>query len=236
MATAIRPESAPRLRRRLLLLVLLLAALAGLAAAWAWTPLRAWLDVDRIVGALRHFGQAFGPLAAVGGFALASTLAVPWIFLTMVTMVAFGPAAGFATTLVGATLGSAVSYGIGRHLGREAVARLAGPRVNRASAQMARRGIVAMAVIRLLPIAPFAIVNMVAGASQIRLRDFLLGSALGMLPATVAMMLFVDQAILALKQPGPTTLLFLALTVALLAAGLWGVRRWLRRIDAGRPK
>lgn len=229
-------ESTRRLRWRLLLLGLLLAGLAGLAAAWAWTPLRGWLEVDRIVGALRHFGQAFGPLAALGGFALASTLAVPLIFLTLVTMVAFGPVTGFVTTLLGATLGSAVSYGIGRHLGREAVARLAGPRLNRVSAQMARRGVVAMAVIRLLPIAPFAIVNMVAGASQIRLRDFLLGSALGMTPATVAMMLFVDQAIMALKEPGPATLLFLALTVALLAAGLWCLRRWLRRIEAGRPE
>jgi phospholipase D1/2 len=42
-------------------------------------------------------------------------------------------------------------------------------------------------MIRMVPIAPFSIVNMVAGASKLGLRDFMLGTALGMAPGIAVM-------------------------------------------------
>ena len=69
---------------------------------------------------------------------------------------------------------------------------------------------------------------MVAGASHIRLRDLLLGTAIGITPGTLAMTLFVDQITAALRSPTPLTFALLALTIALIAAGAWGIRQWLR--------
>ena len=60
--------------------------------------------------------------------------------------------------------------------------RFAGRRVNAVSRRLSQHGLWAMTLLRLLPIAPFSVVNLVAGASEMRLRDFLLGSLLGMLP------------------------------------------------------
>ena len=219
------------LRRHLALLVLVLLALAGLALAWSWTPMRDWLEVDFVVSSLQRFGQAFGPVAAVGGFALALTVAVPLTFLTLVALVAFGPTAGFACAMAGGLLGAAASFGIGQALGREVVERLAGERVNQLSRRLARRGLVAVIAVRMVPVAPFALVNMVAGASHIRLRDLLLGTAIGMTPGTLAMMLFVDQIAAALRQPTPLTLVLAVLTVMLIAVGGWAMQRWLRSID-----
>ena len=54
------------LRRKLVLLVLALLLVAGLAVAWSWSPLRAWLDVDALVGAVRAAGRSFGPLTDCG--------------------------------------------------------------------------------------------------------------------------------------------------------------------------
>jgi uncharacterized membrane protein YdjX (TVP38/TMEM64 family) len=225
------------LKRRLLVLVLALLALLALAAAWSWSPLRSWLDVDRIVAALQQLGQSFGPVAAVFGFALACAVAVPMTFLTLVTLVAFGPATGFCVSLAGAVVGAAVSYGLGVLLGREVVLGLAGPRLKTLSERLGQRGLVAVIAVRMVPIAPFAVVNMVAGATHIRLRDMLLGTAIGMTPGTLAMMFFVDQIVQAIKSPGPVTLLILALGVALIGAGLWGLRRWVRKVekDAATP-
>ncbi|OGA49367.1 MAG: hypothetical protein A3G25_09320 [Betaproteobacteria bacterium RIFCSPLOWO2_12_FULL_63_13] len=214
---------------RLIALVGVLAVLLGLAAAWTWSPLRTWLDVDLVVSELRQWGQTIGPLAALGGFTLAITLAVPLTFLTLVALVAFGPLAGFAYSLCGACLGSVVTYGIGRFLGREVVERLAGNRVNALSRRLAERGLLAIIAVRLVPVAPFAVVNMVAGASHIRLRDMVLGTAIGMTPATLAMMFFVDHIIRAIREPGPLTLFLLLLTVGLIALGVWGVRRWFKK-------
>jgi len=47
---------------------------------------------------------------------------------------------------------------------------------------MAKQGILTVAMIRNIPVAPFTIVNLIAGASHIRLKDYLIGTALGMLP------------------------------------------------------
>ena len=218
----------PGLRRKLYLLAFALAALIALAAAWAWTPMRAWLDVDLVVTSLQRFGRAFGPVAAVCGFALALTVAVPLVFLTLVALVAFGPLAGFACAMAGALLGAAASYGIGWFLGRDLVRRLAGERINRLSQRLARRGVLAVIAVRLVPVAPFAVVNMVAGASHIRLRDLLLGTAIGMTPATLAMVLFVDQITDALRQPTPLTFALAGLTVVLVVAGGWAMQRWLQ--------
>lgn len=219
------------LRRRLLLLAVAMLAVIALAIGWTATPLRDWLDVDRVVSALREFGVAFGPLAATLGFALAMTLAVPLTFLTLVALVAFGPWAGFACALAGALLGAAASYGIGAFLGHAVLVRLAGPRINLLSQRMARRGLVAVILVRFVPVAPFAVINMVAGASHIRLRDLLLGTAIGITPGTLAMVLFVDQITAALRSPTPLTFALLGGTVLLIAAGAWGLQRWLRSVD-----
>ena len=225
------PERHPPLRRKLYLLAFALAALVGLAVAWSWTPMRAWLDVDLVVLSLQRFGQAFGPVAAACGFALALTLAIPLTFLMLVALVAYGPAAGFGCIMAGALMGAAASYGIGLFLGREVVQRLAGERINRLSRRLASRGLLAVIVVRLVPMAPFAVVNMVAGASHIRLRDLLLGTLIGISPGALAMMLFVDQITAALKSPTPLTFVLAGLTVMLIVAGAWGMQRWLRAHD-----
>jgi len=219
------------LRRRVMMLAIALVVVLGLAIAWTATPLRHWLDVDGVVSELQRFGQAFGPVAATLGFALAMTLAVPLTFLTLVALVAFGPWAGFGCAMVGALLGAAASYGIGAFLGHEVLVRLAGSRINLLSQRMATRGLVAVILVRMVPVAPFAVINMVAGASHIRLRDLVLGTAIGMTPGMLAMMVFVDQITEALRAPTPLTFALLGATVLLIAVGAWGLQRWLRSVD-----
>jgi len=224
------------LRWRLALLTAVLVALVGLAIAWSWSPMRAWLDVDRIVGGLQHMGQSFGPAAAVCSFAMALIFAVPLTFLTLVTVVAFGPMAGFGISMLAALIGAAVSYWIGEFLGHPVLLRMGGERVNVVSERLANRGILAVIAVRMVPSAPFAVINMIAGASHIRLRDLLVGTALGMTPGTVGMIFFVDQIVEAIKHPGSVTFLLAGLMIALIALGLWALRRWLRHAQAIQPE
>lgn len=210
-------------------MALVLVALAGLALAWAFTPMREWLDVDRVVSALQNFGAAFGPVAALFGFAVALTLAIPLSFLTLVALVAYGPLAGFACAVGAALMSAGASYGIGAVLGREVVRRLGGERVNRISRKLASRGLFAVVAVRMVPVAPFAVINMVAGASAIRLRDLLLGTLIGISPGTLAMTLFVDQITAALKNPSALTIGLAAAALALIFGLAWALQRWLRR-------
>ena len=141
----------------------------------------------------------------------------------------FGPWLGPVYTVAGATLSAALTFAIGRHLGRETIRRIAGHRVNELSRRLARRGLLAIVFVRMLPIAPFSIVNVVAGASHIRWFDFLLGTLVGLLPGIVSMTFFVDRAIAALRHPGPKTFALLGVALAIVVALIWVLRRTLRR-------
>jgi phospholipase D1/2 len=157
---------------------------------------------------------------------------MPVLVLIAVTGIVFGPVLGTAYALGGALASAAVTYGIGRRLGRDTVRRLAGARLNRISKRLARRGILAVAVVRMLPLAPFTVVNVVAGASHIGLRDFLLGTAIGMLPGTLATVVFVDRIMEALRTPSAGTLISLALVAAALVGLALLVRRRLAALGA----
>jgi uncharacterized membrane protein YdjX (TVP38/TMEM64 family) len=87
-----------------------------------------------------------------------------------------------------------------------------------------------MTLLRLLPVAPFTVVNLVAGASELRFRDFLLGSAIGMLPGIALLAVFGDWLGDWLRRPDGANLAVLvavALAVITLALvlGWWARRR-----------
>lgn len=214
------------LKKRAWLLALLILSLIGLGLAWRWTSLGEWLDIQRLVGLLHEQGGSIGPLAALAWVALASVVAIPLAVIIMVSAIAFGPWYGIAYALTGASLGAVISYWVGSHLGHEALCRLAGERVNQLSSRLAKRGILSVIAIRMVPIAPFAIVNMIAGTTHIRLADFFFGTWLGMLPGALVITVFADQIVLALSDPGWGAGLIVAVTIALIVGGGVFIRCW----------
>ncbi|KVF65313.1 VTT domain-containing protein [Burkholderia vietnamiensis] len=205
--------------------------IAALALAWRFSPLGHELNVASLARAAMRAAQLPGaPALLLAGYVLAATLSVPITLLITVTGLVFGAWPGLAYASVGTMAAAAATYGIGRWLGRDAVRRLAGSRANRLSERIGRRGVVAMAVLRLLPIAPFTIVNLVAGASHIGLRDYLIGTAIGMLPGIVLTVTFAHQLTAALSHPDPGAFAWLtAIGVALVGLSVLlvrALRRW----------
>lgn len=180
---------------RPVVLGVLFLALLALSIAWAWGPMKAWIDLNQLVGQLRQSAQDIGIVYATAALAVASILAVPLGVLIPLAILAFDPLQAFVCLICGATVGGAVSFWLGMYLGRDSVKHLAGPRINTISQRLAARGLLSVFIIRLLPIAPFAIVNMVAGTTQIRFRDFILGTAFGMMPGTLLAIIFFDQVL-----------------------------------------
>jgi uncharacterized membrane protein YdjX (TVP38/TMEM64 family) len=110
---------------------------------------------------------------------------------------------------------------------RSTVRRLAGPKLNRILEVLRRRGLVALTALRLVPLAPFTIEGIVAGAIRISLRDFTIGTALGMLPGTLAATVFGDQLEVALRNPADVNLWIVGGVIVALTAATLFVRRWL---------
>jgi phospholipase D1/2 len=226
-------------RRRAVIVAVLLFFLL-LAAAWRFTSLNEWLDPEALI-AIAHDLQdnPHTPLIVAGVYLISALVVFPVTLLNTVIVIAFGPLVGAGYAVAGATLSAAMSYGIGRWAGRNTVRRIAGERVNRLSAQLGRRGILAMTIVRLVPVAPFAVVNLVAGASHIGFRDFLIGSVFGLVPGIAATAIFVERAAAAIRDPGVTTIALLAIVLVLIAAAVVLLRRHLsaaseaRRAGAG---
>jgi phospholipase D1/2 len=196
-----------------------LVMLAAIAAAWRWTPLRDWIALESRVRMAHGLDDSpVAPLVVLGAYVIAGLFIVPVTVLIVATGIVFGPLLGGIYALAGALSSAAVTYWIGAHIGRNSVRHLAGRRLNRITRRLARKGIVAIAIIRVLPIAPFSVVNAVIGASHIRLRDFLLGTALGMAPGIAMTVIFVDRVSAAVTNPGPGTFAIVAALAGLLVA------------------
>jgi phosphatidylserine/phosphatidylglycerophosphate/cardiolipin synthase-like enzyme/uncharacterized membrane protein YdjX (TVP38/TMEM64 family) len=219
------PELAPPERRETGVLSLALAVVA-VGAAWRFTPLSEWASPERLAALAEPLrAHAAGPPLVALAIAAASLALVPISALAVGSALVFGPLLGFAAAYAGALGSAALGFAIGRSLWGGVVQRLVGRRLRRLRAPLARRGVLAAAALRILPLAPFAVVNLAAGASPMRFRDYLLGSALGLLPLLALLVLLAESGRRALLEPGYWTF---AGATALALAG-WATLVWARR-------
>jgi phosphatidylserine/phosphatidylglycerophosphate/cardiolipin synthase-like enzyme/uncharacterized membrane protein YdjX (TVP38/TMEM64 family) len=212
------------------LIVLAVLLFGGLAFAWQQTPLHRYLDLATAL----HFAeqlqsQPLAPLWVLLAYVVAGMAVVPVVLLIAVTAMVFGPWLGVLYAVGGSLLSAAAMYGIGALLGQNTLQRFLKGRLRNLNKQLEQRGVLAVAVIRLMPVAPFTIVNLLAGAARIRLPHFLLGTALGMLPGIVLTSVFIDRIEATLRTPNAGSLAWLGVAVAGIVALAALVKRSLRR-------
>lgn len=219
----------PKGRRRLMLFVAVIGILFMLATAWRWSPMQEFLSPEWIGQYLASISSMEGrAIAAIGGFIIASLLMVPVTLLAVIGSLVFGGWQAFLYVMIGAMAASAIGFLGGRFLGKGVIERMSGSSIEKLSKRLAKRGTVAVAVLRLVPVAPFAVFNLVAGSSHLGARQFLVGSLLGLMPGLGAITLFSSSLWEALRTPS-----WMSISVAIaVGAGLigaaWLTKRWLR--------
>jgi phospholipase D1/2 len=191
----------------------LIAALAALALAWQYTSLRDFADVGFVSSVISQRSQ-FAPLLAIAAFVVGGMVVFPVLVLIAATAAALGPWMGFVSAGIGVLLSAMLLFLIGRVLGHARLQRLLGRRAARVQRRVIGKGVLAVAMIRMVPIAPFSIVNVVAGASQLSLRDFMLGTALGMAPGIAVMAALGAQIADLARNASLGNVLLLTLAVA----------------------
>lgn len=159
--------------------------LVGLVVALGVATLIAGPDKHTLLAAAAG-GSVLAPVAAVIGSALLVAALVPRTLLALAGGALFGTVAGAVYVLAGVTVGATLAFCVGRLLGRGFVAARLRGRVAQVEAAVARRGVWAVIVCRLIPIVPFGISNYAFGTTSVRARQMITGSMLGALPATVA--------------------------------------------------
>lgn len=207
--------------------VAVLLLLFALAAAWKWTPLADLIDVNRLsrwAGSLRD--DPARHLYLFGAYIIGSLLLVPITAMILVTALIFGPLMGSIYATLGSIAGALVTYALGRLLGQDFVRKIAGAKWQRLEKKIGQTGVMAVAALRLLPIAPFAVVNIVSGAFKVPLADYILGSLIGLVPGVLITNFFAHQFNSAIRDPGIGTFLILAALILITIAGsVWLKRR-----------
>jgi phospholipase D1/2 len=200
----------------------------GLTALWRYTPLAALLSPDRVAGWAEEFAhRPWAPLVVFFAYTPACLVMFPRPLITLGAVIAFGPWLGFTYALSGILLAALLTYLAGRRLPRDTIRKLGGVRLNTVMEALRRRGLLAMTALRLVPLAPFAVVNLAAGAIHIKLWHFMLGTLFGMLPGTLAATVFGGQIETALRDPSQISFGLLAAVFAVVVLLSLGVRRWL---------
>ncbi len=177
-------------------------AVSGLALGWRLTPLHNYMSFEWLSQTIESLqGVPISPLVVVALFIFGGFVLFPVTILIAATSAALGPWIGLASATAGALSSAALIYAIGRAMGMEPVRALIGSRLDRFTRTIKGNGIVSVVLIRMVPVAPFSLVNLAAGATGILFSDFLIGTLLGMAPGLIAMTAFGSQLADLLARP-----------------------------------
>ncbi len=238
VADPLRPLGLERAARATVPVSIKLLALVGvvcaLGAVWRFTPLYEYANADRLLQTLRSIeGSPWAPLVIVAGFIVGGLVLFPVTVMIAVTAAALGPWIGFGSAVVGILASASLLYLIGRIVGIGPVQRMLGPRLRRIQKKIVGHGVISVVLVRMLPLAPFSLINMAAGASGVRFYDFILGTIIGMAPGLIAMSVFGAQIADLLRQPSWSDVALLVLGLAVWIAFSIGaqfvVTWWSRR-------
>jgi len=167
---------------------------------------------------IRQWVDSYGSLAPVvfvGLYALITLAPLPKNVLSAAAGLMFGLVPGVMLVWIAAMLGALAAFGLGRRLGRDAVERLTPTRVQQVDELIARRGLLAVVVVRLVPIVPFSAINYTAGLTGIRFWHYAVGTAVGIVPGTVAYVALGTYG----TTPGSWPFLLSAAALVLLSVG-----------------
>lgn len=132
--------------------------------------------------------EAHGPVAArliyIAVYIVGTVALLPGTVLSFAGAVLFGAYEGTLYTWIGATIGATLAYLMARVLGRDFVDRLFGGRFTAFDQRIREHGFTGLLIVRLLPLFPFNAVNFGCGLTGIRLRDYVLATAIGIVPGT----------------------------------------------------
>lgn len=174
---------------RRLKLIIALVLLAGAVVAAFTLPVPSPAE-------LRNWAAGAGPVTAFVFLAAYSVLTVAPIPRTVFNLAAgllLGDVLGIVVAVTATAISGVLGFGLARWAGRDLVSRhLERKMVRAVDERLAGGGVLAVASLRLIPLVPFAPLGYCCGILSVRFRPYLLGTVLGSLPGTIAVVVLGD--------------------------------------------
>ena len=132
---------------------------------------------------LREASGAWAPITFVVLYSGGTVIAFPGSLMSLTGGLLFGTLTGGALIVVGATCGATVAFLLARYAGRDAIQKfISGSQLERFDRLISGSGFSAVLFTRLVPLFPFNFINFAWGLTSVGLRDYLVGTAVGIIP------------------------------------------------------
>ena len=211
-------------RRATLWVCVTLAFVVAVLLLWRITPLARFAHPRELADSLsRYSASSWAPMAMALLFVAGGLVSFPLLVLIAACAMMFHPVVAFATALVGATLSAVATYWVAAKALNARMRQLFGVRIDKLSGALQARGVLAIAAVRMLPVGPFTLVNLAAGSIGLRMRDYILGTMLGLAPGIAAITAFGAELRAVIDHPtvrGVAVLLGLVLVWIAASLGL----------------
>jgi uncharacterized membrane protein YdjX (TVP38/TMEM64 family) len=144
-----------------------------------------YLDVEALRGLIENYGM-LAPLIFIALCALKNVLFIPVIplgFLIGLGSLIFGAAYGSCYFWLGTTMGACMAFGVARYWLKNFAARLKLGKLKRLDDMISGNGFLSMVGLRLVLFSNIPL-NLGSGLTSITLRDYVLGTTIGLIPRT----------------------------------------------------
>lgn len=209
--------------RSLVLLVLIVAAVSVVFwAAGKVVAVSAATALGQTFESVANSHWAFPAVAAV--FTAASFAGAPQFLLIALAVAAFGPVEGFIYSYLGTLISASVNFFVAWRLGAGWFASSRGATLASLSEFVGRNGFFSAMIVRIVPSAPFVVVNMGMGVAGVPYWSFLAGTAVGIIPKTAMIALFgkmIERA-----RAGDADAILYLVTLVLAWLGIALIARW----------
>lgn len=194
--------------------IILAAVLVVTGLVVRYTPLSQYFTKEHVLTFFESIrGERWGPVAFILIYGIGCVIALPGSLLTLAGGAVFGVFWGTVYNVLASNLGATLAFLAARYFGRDFIkGLLKGKKLAEFDEQINRSGFKTIFRLRLIPLVPFNGLNFGAGLSSVRYRDYLLGSFLGMLPATFIYTYFADALLQGVE--GASQKAFLNLCIA----------------------
>ena len=164
--------------------LLLIGAFAAVAAAFFLAAPALGIDGPTLARTwIAHANGPWGLAVVVGAFVVLAFVGAPQVALIAAAVAILGPVRGAGYAWIATMISAMIGYGLGRAVG--AAQGSDDPRLDRFLRWMEKNGLLASLGVRLVPLAPFPLINIAAGAARIGVFDFAVGTGVGIIPKIV---------------------------------------------------
>ena len=199
--------------RRIWIILSTLAAITFLSMLWSYTPLAEYADAEKLADLFEKARNSPLALWVTVVYIIGGLLFFPVTVMSGAVILVFGAVKGFIFSLAGAIASGVVGYSIGRYLGKDKLYKFF-PRSKKATEKIKDSGVIGVAVIRTLPIAPYSLMNLIFGVVNVSLPAFIMGTALGLAPGKLMLAIFGESIVDVFKQPTGENVLYAILGFA----------------------